>query len=74
MVSLTIVGCIVPYNDPHLLNGSSSSDANASPFVIAVKNAGINVVPSIMNVSDVKLSMNSNLPRTMYRLSFSLPS
>jgi amino acid transporter len=49
MVSLTIIGCIVPYNDPELLNGSSSSDANASPFVIAVKNAGINAVPSIMN-------------------------
>src|ERR1700754_131361 len=48
MVSLTIVGCIVPYDDPHLLNGSSSSDANASPFVIAVKNAKISVVPSIM--------------------------
>ncbi|KAK2627706.1 hypothetical protein QTJ16_002352 [Diplocarpon rosae] len=50
MVSLTVVGCIVPYNDPALLNGSSGQDANASPFVIAVKNAGISVVPSIMNV------------------------
>ena len=49
MVSLTIVGCIVPYNDDLLLNGTGSTDANASPFVIAVKNAGINVVPSIMN-------------------------
>ncbi len=49
MVSLTIIGCIVPYNDPDLLNGGSS-DANASPFVIAVKNAGITAVPSIMNV------------------------
>ncbi|KAF2418942.1 AAT family amino acid transporter [Tothia fuscella] len=49
MVSLTIMGCLVPYNDPNLLNGSSSTDANASPFVIAVKNAGIAVVPSIMN-------------------------
>lgn len=49
MVSLTIVGCLVPYTDPNLI-GSSSSDANASPFVIAVKNAGISVVPSIMNV------------------------
>ncbi|KIW13534.1 hypothetical protein PV08_08722 [Exophiala spinifera] len=49
MVSLTIVGCIVPYTDPELLNGSSSTDANASPFVIAVKNAGITAVPSIMN-------------------------
>src|SRR5271163_3013863 len=50
MVSLTVVGCLVPYNDPDLLNGSGSSDAHASPFVIAVRNAGISVVPSIMNV------------------------
>ena len=49
MVSLTIVGVLVPYNDENLLNGSSSSDANASPFVIAVRNAGISGVPSIMN-------------------------
>jgi yeast amino acid transporter len=49
MVSLTIIGCIVPYNDPELLNGSSSSDANASPFVIAIRNAQISAVPSIMN-------------------------
>lgn len=49
IVSLTIVGMLVPYTDPSLI-GSSSTDANASPFVIAVKNAGIKVVPSIMNV------------------------
>ncbi|KAK4941256.1 histidine permease [Elasticomyces elasticus] len=50
MTSLTIVSVLVPYNDPLLLNGTSSSDANASPFVIAVRNAGIQAVPSIMNV------------------------
>jgi amino acid transporter len=49
MISLTIVGVLVPYTDPGLI-GASSSDANASPFVIAVRNAGISVVPSIMNV------------------------
>jgi yeast amino acid transporter len=49
MISLTIVGCLVPYTDDALI-GSSSSDANASPFVIAVRNAGISAVPSIMNV------------------------
>jgi len=49
MVSLTIVGCLVPYNDPELLNGTGSQDANASPFVIAAKNAGIAVIPSILN-------------------------
>ena len=50
MVFLTIVGVLVPYNDPDLLNGSGSSDANASPFVIAVRNAGIGGLPSVMNV------------------------
>lgn len=49
MVSLTVVGTLVPYDDDALL-GASSSDANASPFVIAVRNAGISAVPSIMNV------------------------
>lgn len=49
MVSLTIVGTLVPYTDSELL-GSGSTDVNASPFVIAVNNAGIKVVPSIMNV------------------------
>lgn len=48
MVSLTVVGTLVPYDSPDLL-GASSSDANASPFVIAVRNAGISAVPSIMN-------------------------
>lgn len=50
MVSLTIVGVLVPYDDEALLNATSSTDVNASPFVIAVRNAGIAVVPSIMNV------------------------
>ena len=50
MVSLTIVGCLVPYTDGGLINGNGSSDANASPFVIAVRNAGIGGVPSVMNV------------------------
>jgi yeast amino acid transporter len=49
MVSLTIVGCLVPYNNPQLLNGASSVDVKASPFVIAIQNAGIGVLPSIMN-------------------------
>ena len=50
MVSLTIVGCIVPFTDSDLLNsGTGNPNANASPFGIAVKNAGISAVPSIMN-------------------------
>jgi len=50
MISLTIVGVLVPYNNAQLLNGSGSSDANASPFVIAIRNAGVGGVPSVMNV------------------------
>jgi amino acid transporter len=49
VVSLTLVGLLVPYNTPNLLNGKSSSDAKASPFVIAIENAGIEVLPSVMN-------------------------
>ncbi|KXG47649.1 Amino acid permease [Penicillium griseofulvum] len=50
VVSLTIVGLLVPYTEPRLLSGSSSADIKASPFVIAIENAGIKVLPSIMNV------------------------
>ncbi|ODQ64844.1 amino acid permease [Nadsonia fulvescens var. elongata DSM 6958] len=50
IVSLTIIGCLVPSSDPALLNKKSSVDASASPFVIAIKNAGVKGLPSVMNV------------------------
>lgn len=50
MVSLTMVGLNVPYNNGQLLDGSSDADATASPFVISIQNAGIDVLPSIFNV------------------------
>ncbi|PGH14580.1 hypothetical protein AJ79_02915 [Helicocarpus griseus UAMH5409] len=46
------IGMLVPYNDENLLNaqeGSKSSTAAASPWVIAVNRAGIKVLPSIIN-------------------------
>ena len=49
VVSLSLVGLLVPFNDPRLI-GSSEEDAKASPFVIAIKNAGITGLDSIMNV------------------------
>lgn len=49
MVALTLVGLLVPYDNPQLLNGASSVDAKASPFVIAIQNAGISGLPSVMN-------------------------
>ena len=48
MVTLTIAGLLVPYDDPRLL-GSSSTDANASPFVIAIRDASVSGLPSVMN-------------------------
>lgn len=48
IVALTLVGLLVPYNDPDLM-GSSNADAHASPFVIAIESAGIDVLPSVMN-------------------------
>ncbi|KAJ5577904.1 General amino-acid permease GAP2 [Penicillium hispanicum] len=50
VVALTIVGLLVKYTDERLVNGSSSADAHASPFVIAIQNAGITGLPSVMNV------------------------
>lgn len=49
VISLTLVGLLVPYNDDRLFS-SSSVDASASPFVISIKNAGIKGLPSVMNV------------------------
>lgn len=50
VVSLTLVGLLVPYTDPRLLNGKTGADAKASPFVISITNAGITGLPSVMNV------------------------
>lgn len=49
IVSLTLVGLLVPYTEPGLLKGDNSADAVASPFVIAIKNAGIEGLPSVFN-------------------------
>ena len=52
IVSLVLIGLLVPYTDPRLIgsNSSSDSDAHASPFVIAISNAGIQILDSVMNV------------------------
>jgi amino acid transporter len=49
IVSLTLVGLLVPYTEPRLLGASNIADASASPFVIAIESAGATVLPSIMN-------------------------
>lgn len=49
IVALTLVGLLVPHTDPRLLGGDSKADAKASPFVIAIEEAGIQILPSVMN-------------------------
>ncbi|KAJ4164198.1 hypothetical protein LMH87_005882 [Akanthomyces muscarius] len=49
IVALTLVGLLVPHDDPRLLGGDSKADAKASPFVIAIEEAGIQILPSVMN-------------------------
>ena len=47
IVSLFVVGLIVPSDDPHLLKGTGT--AASSPFVLAAQRAGVKVLPSIIN-------------------------
>ncbi|KUI56267.1 hypothetical protein VP1G_03590 [Cytospora mali] len=48
VVNLFIVGLIIPSNDDRLL-GASGANTKASPFVLAIEDAGIKVLPSIFN-------------------------
>ncbi|KAI0124647.1 amino acid permease [Xylariales sp. AK1849] len=50
IVALTLIGLLVPYNDSRLLSGEANASAAASPFVIAIENASIDILPSVMNV------------------------
>ncbi|PNY23603.1 General amino-acid permease GAP1 [Tolypocladium capitatum] len=49
IVALTLVGLLVPYDDPRLVDTTGNANAKASPFVIAIEEAGIQVLPSVMN-------------------------
>ncbi|KFH43072.1 proline-specific permease-like protein [Hapsidospora chrysogenum ATCC 11550] len=51
VLSIFLVGLCVSSEDPNLLNAidSNSPGANQSPFVIAIENAGIKALPSIIN-------------------------
>ncbi|EXJ78263.1 hypothetical protein A1O3_09424 [Capronia epimyces CBS 606.96] len=49
VLSIFIVGMLVPYNDPNL--GNSSGTAQQSPFVIAFEKVGIRVLPSVINAA-----------------------
>lgn len=48
IVNLFILGLILPYDDERLM-GSSGANTKASPFVLAIQDAKIKVLPSIFN-------------------------
>jgi len=48
IISLFLVGLILPSNDPDLL-GSSGANTKASPFVLAIQMAGVKGLPSVFN-------------------------
>ncbi|KAE8356044.1 amino acid transporter [Aspergillus coremiiformis] len=55
IVGALAVGIVVAYNDPVLVDlyfgkGSGSGTAAASPYVMAMKNLGVDVLPHIVNV------------------------
>ncbi|CCF56322.1 hypothetical protein KAFR_0B00220 [Kazachstania africana CBS 2517] len=52
ITTVVIIGCLVPYTDERLLGASSDEDVTASPFVIALTNAGSmgSSVANFMNV------------------------
>ncbi|KAK9779062.1 putative Amino acid permease [Seiridium cardinale] len=48
VINLLILGLVLPYNDSRLLEASSSS-SRFSPFVLAIEDAGVKVLPHIFN-------------------------
>ncbi|KAF4980880.1 hypothetical protein FZEAL_3202 [Fusarium zealandicum] len=48
VLNLFIVGLILPHDDERLM-GASGANTKASPFVLAIQDAGIKVLPSIFN-------------------------
>ncbi|KAL3426848.1 amino acid permease [Phlyctema vagabunda] len=48
VVSIGVMGLLVPYTSPDLIS-RDSVDAKASPFIIAIKDAGIGGLDSVMN-------------------------
>lgn len=76
VLSVFLLGMCVPYNDERLAFATkTSTSANASPFVVAILNAGIKVLPQIINAAILLFILsasNSDLyiaTRTLYGMS-----
>jgi amino acid transporter len=76
VLSVFLLGMCVAYNDKKLVFANkASTSASASPFVVAIENAGIKVLPQIINAAILLFifsASNSDLyiaTRTLYGLS-----
>nr|AAO32557.1 BAP2 [Lachancea kluyveri] len=49
MLTMILIGFLVPYNSDELMGSSGKSATHASPYVIAVASHGVKVVPHIIN-------------------------
>ncbi|KAF2752861.1 AAT family amino acid transporter [Pseudovirgaria hyperparasitica] len=49
VLNIFILGLIVDSNSDYLLNSSGAGNTQFSPFIVAIKDAGIKVLPSIFN-------------------------
>ncbi len=58
---VTVIGLLVPSNDPGL--HLTTSNAAKSPFVIAIKRAGISGLPSVSSSSALALNFPVHLGR-----------
>lgn len=72
LVSIFIVGLLVPYNSPRLM-GSGSDLVHSSPYVIAMEIHGIKVIPHIIN-SIILVAVISVANSAMYSSSRTLHS
>lgn len=68
VLTIFFIGIVVPSNDPNMVagdgSGASAQNANASPFVIAARLAGVGVLPDIINavlLTVVLSAANSNV-------------
>jgi amino acid transporter len=75
VILVFFLGMILPYNDPELKKAvSAGTSAAASPFVVAIQQAGIPVLPAILNACILLFvfsAANSDLyiaSRTLYGL------
>lgn len=77
ITSVILLGMCIPYNSEYLQDATAAStSAAASPFVAAIKEAGVNALPGILNAcillfvfsaanSDLYIAVSTFMPRRM---------